>query len=85
MVEVAMTEMLQANQNVLVKVRLGKRTNCLVPTSRKEAIIGMFPNEENSKLQIDADSETCVHTYTQQILLTKRENFSNHCNSHYSE
>ena len=31
----------------------------------------MFPNVQNSKLQVDADSETNVHTDTQQNLLMK--------------
>ena len=35
------------------------------------AIIGMFPNVQNAKRQVDADSETHVHTNTQQNLLMK--------------
>ena len=46
---------------------------------RKEAakggtpvIVSMFPNVQNSKRQVDADSETSVHTHTQQKMLIKR-------------
>ena len=56
----AMTEVLKAHQNLLVKVREEKRTYHHVQTSRKEVakgeiqrIIGMFPNVQNSNLQVD--------------------------------
>ena len=56
--KVVMTEAQKAHQNLLVKVRQGKRTYYLdwhVP-----------------ECQVDADSETRVHTNTQQNLLMKR-------------
>ena len=36
-------------------------------------IVGMFPHVQNSKRQVDAHSETSVHTNTQRNLLMKRE------------
>ena len=35
-------------------------------------MIGMFPNVQNSKLQVDADSETSVHTHTAKIAYEKK-------------
>ena len=60
------------DQSLLVKVTEGKQTDYFVQTSRKEIakgeihiIVGMFLNVLNSKLQVDADSETkCAHKHT---------------------
>ena len=61
-----MTEVLKAHQNLPVRL--------LCTTSRKEGAqreiqvtIDMFPNLQNSELQVDA--ETSVHTNTRQNLL----------------
>ena len=77
--KVAMTEVQKTLQNLLVQDLRDKRTDYFVQTSRMEVvhevmfvIIGMFPNVQNSKLQVDADSETCVHTETQQNLRVKK-------------
>ena len=71
--KVAMTEVQKAHQNFLVEVGQGLHSDCFVQTSRKEVakgeihvILGMLPNVQNSKLQVDADSETSVHTNTTQ-------------------
>ena len=78
--KVAMTEVQNAHQHLLVKVRNGKGTDYLVQTSTKEVakgeihvIIGMFPNVQNSKFQVDADSETSVHASTQQIFVVGKK------------
>ena len=75
-----MTETQKAHRNLLVKVHQGKPTSCFAETSRTEvvwreirAITGMCQKVQNSKLQIDAKSETSVHTNTQQNLLMIRE------------
>ena len=67
-----MTEVREANRNLLGKVCQGKRTHHFVQASIKEGargemhvIIGMFPHVHNSSLQVDADTETSVHTNTQ--------------------
>ena len=67
-------------QKFLVKVRQEKPTDYLAQTSRKEVakgeinvIIGMFPNVQYSKLQVNADSETGIHINTQQNVLMKRK------------
>ena len=77
--DVAVTEVLKAHSNLLVKVRQVKRTDYLVQTSRKKVakgeirvVVGVFSNVHNSKLQVDADSESSVHTNTQQNVLMKR-------------
>ena len=67
-----MTEVLEAHQDLLVKVRQGKRTDHFVQTSRKEVaqseihvIVGMFPNVQNSKLRVDADwRQVCIQTHS---------------------
>ena len=58
----------------------------LYKTSRKEknVMLGMFPNVQNSKLQVDADSETSVRTHTAKPADEKKK-CSNCCNSHYGE
>ena len=63
----------------MVKVSQGKQTDYLIQTSKQEVakgeihvMIGMFLNVQNSSLQVDADSETCVHTNTQPHLMMKR-------------
>ena len=69
----AMTEAPKANQHLLVKVRQGKQTGYLVQTPIKEdarsgsfhVVVVMFPNVQDSNQQVDADSETNVHTNTQ--------------------
>ena len=78
--QVAVTQVLKAHQNLLVKVRQGKRTDYLVQASRKEVakreihvIIGMWPSVHNSELRVNADSETSVHTNTQQHMLMQRK------------
>ena len=70
----------KAHQSFRVKVRQGKRTDNFVQTSRKEVakgathvIIGMFPNVQNSMLQVDADSETSVCILNTQLNLLQRE------------
>ena len=45
-----------------------------LPKGTFTQFFGMFPNVQNSRLQVDADSETSVHTNTQQNLLMKRTN-----------
>ena len=61
------------------RVRQEKRTDYHVQTSRKEVakgviylIVGMFPSVQNSKLQVDAESETSVpkntHDYHSQSI-----------------
>ena len=59
-----MTEVLKAHQNLLGKVRQGKRTDFVVQTLRKEVAkgeihvgFGVFSNVQNSMLQVDADSD----------------------------
>ena len=66
----------ERHQNLLLTVRQGKQTHHFVNKSRKEVarrqihvIISMFPNVQNSNLQVDANSKTSVHTNTQLILL----------------
>ena len=66
-----MTEVQKAHRNLLVQVRQVKQTGYLVQTSRKEGakgeshvIIGMFPNVQNSKFQVDANLKTGVRTHT---------------------
>ena len=78
--KVAMTEAQTALKNLLVKVRQGKRTDYHVSTSRKKVarrevrvIIGKFPNDQESNLQADADSETSVHTNTELNRRMERE------------
>ena len=57
----------------------GKANRLLCTNSTKKVakgdihvVIGMFANVQNSKLQVDADSETSVHTNSLQNLLWKR-------------
>ena len=57
------------HQNLLVKVREGKRTDYFAETSREEVVrmefratLGRFPNAQNTILQLDAVSETSVST-----------------------
>ena len=57
----------------------GKANRLLCTNSTKkvakgdlDVVIGMFPNVQNSKLPVDADSETSVHTNSLQNLLWKR-------------
>ena len=76
-----MTEVLKAHQHLLLKVSQEKRTDYLVQTSRNEIakvqiIVGMFQNMQSSKLQVDADSDTRVHTNTKQNLLMKDNSVS---------
>ena len=63
----------------VVKVSQGEQTDYLVRTSKQEVakgeihvISGIFPNLQNSSLQVDADSESSVHTNTQLHLRMKR-------------
>ena len=58
--KVAMTEIIKAHKNSLVKVKLQERKLSLV-------IFGMFPSVHNSERQLDANSETSVNTSTQEI------------------
>ena len=61
-----MTEALKEHPKLLVKVSEGKQTDCLEKTSvaRMEilVIIGMFPNTQNSYLQVAANSGGYKHT-----------------------
>ena len=72
--KVAMTEVLKTHQNLLVKCVRDSEQTTLYTTSRKESnvMIGMFPNVQNSKLQVDADSETSVRTHTAKIAYEKK-------------
>ena len=78
--KVVMTEAQKAHNHFMEKVCQWERTDYFVESSREETarrethvIIGMFPNVQNSKLRVDADSGTNVHTNTQRNVLTKRE------------
>ena len=89
MEEVVMTEVQKAHQNLLVKVRQGKRTGYFVCTSRGEvvrreirAIFGMLPNVHDSKpSRMLVRKQVCIQTHTPLNLLTKRKN-SKYCNLH---
>ena len=70
-----MTEVLKAHQVFTGKSPSGKanRPLCTNCQGTIHVILGMFPNVHNSKRQLDADSETSVHTNTQQNLLVERK------------
>ena len=77
--KVAMTQVLKTDRKIVVKVRQEKRTYCLVQTSRKEVakidihFLACSRMCKNSKLQVDANSETSVPSNTQQNMLTIRQ------------
>ena len=78
--KVAMTKVLKAHTHttLLITVSQESERTALHKLQEKKlpkgiVIIGMFPNVQKSKLQVDADWETCVHTNTQQNLLMNRE------------
>ena len=67
-----MTEVLKAHQNLLVKVRQGKRTDYFVQTLRKEVakgeihvIIGMFPIVQKIKASAGCRfGDKCANKHT---------------------
>ena len=75
-----LTEVQKTHQNLLVKVRQGKRTDHLAQISRKEVVkreipvvLGVSLNVQHSELQPDAGTETSLFTNTQLNLMMKRK------------
>ena len=76
----AMAGMMREHQKLLVKSQSWKANRRPCTNFKKGScqrkiheILGMFPNAQNSKRQVEADSETSVQANTQQNLLMKRQ------------
>ena len=72
--KVAMTEMVKAHQNLLVKVHLEKRADFLVPTSRKDvAKVEIHVITACSRMfNICRFGEVCIQTHSKTCLMKEK-------------